>query len=79
MFNRNQQMPQRSVEPPDPPPTWLVTGEEARVHLVTRRIVAKTREEAETRFHQRQGEIETEDHLYTSVNLSQELDVEQTF
>lgn len=79
MFNHNHLMPQRSVEPPDPPPTWLVTGQEIRVHLVTRRIVAKTREEAETRFHQRQGEIETEEHLYTSVNLTLALDVEQIF
>jgi hypothetical protein len=79
MLRINRLLPQRSVEPPDPPPTWLVTGQESRVDLVTRCIVARTREEAETRFHQRQGEIETEEHLYTSVNLTLELDVEQIF
>jgi hypothetical protein len=79
MFNRNHLMPQRSVEPPDPPPTWLVTGQESRVYRVIRCIVANTLEEAETLFQQRQGEIETEDHLYTSVNLSEELQVEQIF
>ena len=79
MLRINRLMPQRSVEPPDPPPTWLVTGQESRVYRVTRCIVANTREEAETRFCLLQGEIETDEHLHTDMDLLAELQVEQIF
>lgn len=71
--------PQRNMEPPDPPPTWTVTGLEQHTYRVTRQIVARTRAEAETLFLQRNGDIQEEEFLYAAVDVGQSLDVEKIF